>query len=299
MGTIDVCTPARGFGPAEVRALEPSVHPSDPGARAALRAALAEQGLLCVRFPRALGEAELRALAGMIGPIKDPIARDRSGQPLRYDADRQVIDAGFVLTDEIREKLGGVWFGGDATRPGLFEHFHTDDTYTAEPAAATVLHALELPPSGGGDTAFLDMRAAYDALEEPLRARLEGLRALHAYDNRGAFPPRPPARGPLDALEEVSHPIVRTHPVSGRRALYFDLDRACHVEGLGPREGRALLQELQDRAERSAPRYDHAWHAHDVLVWDNASVQHRAGGDFPVGEPRRFWRHLIAGGVPL
>jgi taurine dioxygenase len=68
---------------------------------------------------------------------------------------------------------------------------------------------------------------------------------------------------------------------------------------MGDDEGRALLQSLQDHAEAHAPRYGHDWQPHDVLVWDNASVQHKASGDFPVGEPRRFWRYMIEGPVPV
>ena len=64
-------------------------------------------------------------------------------------------------------------------------------------------------------------------------------------------------------------------------------------------EGRALLQSLQDHAEAVAPRYEHVWQPRDILVWDNAAVQHKARGDFPVGEPRRFWRHMIEGGRPV
>ena len=91
---------------------------------------------------------------------------------------------------------------------------------------------------------------------------------------------------------------MRAHPVTGAPALYFDLDRATHVEGMPEAEGRALLQELQDHAEARAPRYAHAWQPNDVLIWDNASVQHKASGDFPIGEPRRFWRYMIEGPVP-
>jgi taurine dioxygenase len=143
------------------------------------------------------------------------------------------------------------------------------------------------------------MRAAYDLLDAPLRARLAGLRAVYAYNNRDAFPPRVSARGPNEALVEVSHPIVRTHPVTGGRALYVDLDRATHIEGLPEGEGRALLRQLQEHAEARAPQCRHRWRPHDVLAWDNASVQHKASGDFPVGEPRRFYRHLIAGPRPV
>ena len=98
----------------------------------------------------------------------------------------------------------------------------------------------------------------------------------------------------------VAHPIVRQHPfVGGVAALYFDLDRATHIEGVDETEGRALLQGLQDYAEQEAPRYSHRWKANDVLIWDNVSVQHRASGDFPVGEPRRFWRYMVEGPVPI
>ena len=71
------------------------------------------------------------------------------------------------------------------------------------------------------------------------------------------------------------------------------------MEGLPLEEGRALLQTLQDHAEASAPYCEHHWQDHDVLVWDNASVQHKASGNFVLGEPRRFWRYMIAGGRPF
>jgi taurine dioxygenase len=143
------------------------------------------------------------------------------------------------------------------------------------------------------------MRVAFGLLLSDQQARILGLHAVHACDNDGAFPPRPPARGPLAELEGVEHPVVRAHPVTGVPALYFDLDRATHVVELAVDEGRALLQSLQDHAEQRAPRYCHSWQPHDVLIWDNASVQHRASGDFPVGEPRRFWRYMIDGPRPV
>ena len=92
--------------------------------------------------------------------------------------------------------------------------------------------------------------------------------------------------------------MVRAHPVTGEPALYFDLDRATDIVGMPTEEGRALLRSLQDHAEQHAPRYAHTWRPHDVLIWDNALVQHKAGGDFPVGEPRRFWRYMVEGTVP-
>jgi alpha-ketoglutarate-dependent taurine dioxygenase len=287
------------FGAAEIDGLSPAHDASDDATRSRLREALWEHGVVCVRLATALSDAEARALASMIGPVKDPVGRARNGNPLRYADDRQVIDSGFVLTDEARDHLGDVSLGGDAVRPGLFEFFHTDDSYTERPAAATVLHARALPTNGGGATCFLDMRAAYRLLDPAQRRRLVGLRAAHSYNNQGAFPPRASATGPLEELAGVSHPVVRAHPVMATPALYFDLDRATHVEGMAEHEGRELLQSLQDHAELQAPRYAHSWRPHDVLIWDNASVQHKASGDFPVGEPRRFWRYMVEGPEPV
>jgi len=292
---IEIREQRGGFGVSEVLGLEPG-----PAPAAALRAALAEHAVLCLRMARPLEDEELQAVASLFGPIKDPLARAKDGSSFRYAERRQIIDSGFVMTDEIRRELGDLTLGGlDDRRPGLFETYHVDDTYTAEPAMATVLHARELPPSGGGPTCFIDMRAAYLMLDEVTRQRLAQLRVRYAYNNEDAFPPRRAARGPADVLEEVTHPLVRTHPVAGTRSLFLDLDRAKHVEDMPVAEGRALLQKLQDHVEANAPRCAHDWHDHDVLVWDNASVQHKAGGNFAVGEPRRFWRYMIAGGRPF
>lgn len=284
------------FGAVEVRGASPDAASGDDAVGTALRTALAHHAVLCLRQPEALEDDDLRAIARLFGPIKDPVGRTKDGDALRYSDERQIVDAGFVLTDELRAELGDLNFGGlDAQRPGLFETFHTDDSYTEKPASATVLHARALPSDGGGPTWFLDMRAAYRTLGPRLQQRLLGLRALNRYNNGGAFPPRVAAEGPFEALVDVTHPIVRAHPVSGEPALYIDLDRATSVEGMEEGEGRALLQRLQDHAERSAPTYAHPWRDHDVLVWDNASVQHRASGNFRLGEPRLFWRYMIEG----
>jgi taurine dioxygenase len=143
------------------------------------------------------------------------------------------------------------------------------------------------------------MRAAFASLDPELQRRLTGLYAAYSYNNRNAFPPRVSAAGPFEALVDVAHPVARAHPVTGGPSVYIDLDRATHIDGLPEREGRALLQSLQDHAETNAPRYAHEWRAHDVLVWDNVSVQHKASGDFPIGEPRRFWRYMIEGEPPV
>ena len=291
--------PGDRFGPVEVVGFHPS-DVSDVALCRRLREALSSHALVCIRLDAPLEEGEALAIATAVGPLKDLVAPTRDGAVMRYgEPGRQIVDAGFVLTDELRAELGDLHFGGlDDRRPGLFETFHTDDSFTAEPAAATMLHAREIP-SSGGSTVFLDMRAAYALLDPATRERLTGLYAVHAYNNHGVFPPRRASEGPYEALADVAHSVVRLHPVTKKPALYFDLDRATRVAGMTEAEGRALLQFLQDHAENHAPTYAHSWQPHDVVLWDNASVQHKASGDFTLGEPRRFWRYSISGGAPI
>ena len=293
---IEIREQAGTFGVAEVRGISldrASAHADS------LRAALARSGVVCLRLERLLEEAELEAVARLFGSIKDPVGKTKDGGEIRYGSPLQIIDSGFVMTDEVREKFKDVAFGGlDDDRPGLFETFHCDDTYTERPACATVLHARALPQSGGGPTHFIDMRAAYEQLSPSMKSRIEALKVVYAYNNEEAFPPRRSARGPAEALVDVSHPLVRTHDVAGTRSLFIDLDRAKGIEGMPTQEGRRLLRALQDGAEANAPACQHAWSSFDVLVWDNASVQHKAGGDFKLGEPRLFWRHMIEGERP-
>ena len=256
--------------------------------------------MVCVRLAAPLSEDDARALASMIGPVKDPVGRTRDGGQLRYSDERQIIDAGFVLTDELRAQLGDLSFGGDSMRPGLFETFHTDDTYTERPALATVLHRARASVRPGRRHAVhRHARRVPAARRADARLDCSGCArctpTTTAARSRRGYPPRGRSR----QLVDVVHPIVRAHPVTGEPALYFDLDRATHVEGMPDDEGRALLQSLQDHAEQRAPRYAHAWQPHDVLIWDNASVQHKASGDFPVGEPRHFWRYMIDGPAPV
>jgi taurine dioxygenase len=298
-GTLELQPLPGAFGAAEITGATPT-SASQAAVRETLRGALASHAVLCLRQPTALDDEGLRTVAQLFGPIKDPVGPTKDGAMVRYSEERQVVDAGFVLTDELRAELGDLSFGGlDAQRPGLFETFHTDDSYTERPASVTILNARELPEGGGGATWFLDMRAAYRTLPPDVRRQLVGLRARNCYNNGGAFPPRVAAEGPLEAMVDVEHPIVRAHPVTGEPALYIDLDRAESVVGMEETEARQFLQFLQDHAEQTAPTYAHAWRDHDVVVWDNAAVQHRASGDFRVGEPRRFWRYMIEGPVPL
>lgn len=261
---------------------------------------LAQAGVLCLRINQKLSKEELLGLAGMFGGVKDPIGITKTGEQYQYSPIRQVIDSGWVPTEEEREKYDLNFGGLDEDRPVLFETFHCDDTFALDPAQYTVLQARALPASGGGPTYFMDMRDAYSRLPDELKRTLNQYTVHYAYDNTvdgtDPFPPRQPARDGGDRLVDVSHPIVRFHPIAKTFSLFMDLDRATHIDQLDGQAGRKLLSELQDNAEQHASKCHHDWQDYDVLIWDNASVQHRAGGNFKVGEERRFWRHLAGAG---
>lgn len=257
---------------------------------------LAQSGVLCLRLKTKLSKEQFFTLADCFGGVKNPIGKTKTGEDFQYSPIRQAIDSGWVPTEEEKHKYDLDFGGLDEDRPGLFETFHCDDTFAKDPAQYTFLHARALPPSGGGPTVFMDMRAAYQALDPERQKLFQSYSVHYAYDNsvdgKDPFPPRKPAKDGGECLINVSHPMIRRHPIADSLALFIDLDRATHIDQLPPESGRELLSELQTDAEQEAPKCEHSWQDFDVLIWDNASVQHKASGNFKVGEPRRFWRHL-------
>jgi putative 2-oxoglutarate oxygenase len=170
------------------------------------------------------------------------------------------------------------------------EGWHTDGAYDAEPFKATQLYALAVP-SRGGDTLFASMYAAYDALPPRLRQRLEGRMGAFTYGGRRK------ATALLDEQDRdwtpVWHPIVRTHPETGRRALYFDPGKIVRIEGLPEAESDALIEELTACMIQPDAQYRHRWRKGDVVIWDNRCSYHKAAGDYPPEEDRIHWRVSI------
>ena len=186
---------------------------------------------------------------------------------------------------------------GDGKRIVFGEHWHTDDSYMAKPCSTTLLYADIIPPVGG-DTLFANMYRAYEALPDAIRSRIRAMRAVHAYQSRRNVNPVP-TRSEEEEREspKVSHPLVRTHPVTGRQALYLNLNRIDSVEGLPLEEGDALIDELFAHSIQPAFVYAHKWRRHDVVIWDNRCTMHKASADY--GEHRRrMMRILIEGSVP-
>lgn len=170
--------------------------------------------------------------------------------------------------------------------------WHTDGAYDDEPFKATQLYALAIP-SRGGDTSFASGYAAYDALPEALKRRLDGRLGAFVYGGRAQANELldPEDRSKPPAL----HPIFRTHPETGRRSLYFDPGKILRIEGLPPAESDALIDELTERMIQPDALYRHKWSVGDVVIWDNRCSYHLAAGDYPPEEDRIHWRVSIKG----
>jgi taurine dioxygenase len=170
------------------------------------------------------------------------------------------------------------------------EDWHTDGAYDQDPFKATQLYALAVP-STGGDTLFASMYAAYDALPPRLQQRLEGRLGAFTYGGRRK------ATALLNPEDRdwvpVHHPVVRVHPETGRRALYFDPGKIVRIEGLETAESDALIDELTGYMVQPDGQYRHRWRKGDIVIWDNRCSYHRAAADYPPEEDRIHWRVSI------
>ncbi|TCM20606.1 taurine dioxygenase [Novosphingobium sp. PhB165] len=184
--------------------------------------------------------------------------------------------------------------------------WHTDHSYDLEPALGSILAARELPPEGGA-TAFASMYAAYDGLPEPLRARIEGRRAVHSA--RHIFGSKAVAYEALqdtrsdgrignssaaDVLDDPVHPVVITHPLSGKRAIYVNPSFTLHILGLAEEESRDLLQEIYAHCQKPEFQEDFHWRDGSIAFWDNRATWHYAYNDYH-GHRREMHRITIEG----
>jgi len=180
------------------------------------------------------------------------------------------------------------------------EGYHTDHSNAVCPPKATVLHAVSLPDRGG-DTQYVNMHRAYDELSDQTKRRLVGLAAIHVYESRYS------ARKMMALSEEsrdrvpdgVVHPIVRTHPESGRKAIYINPIRIDGIVGMLEAEALSLLADLLEHATQPRFQYRHRWHAGDLVMWDNRSLLHKANGDYEMSQLRYLYRVMLKGDVPV
>jgi taurine dioxygenase len=183
--------------------------------------------------------------------------------------------------------------------------WHSDVSYRKHPSRCSLLYAIEVPEEDGrtlGNTLFANTVLAYEALPESMKAWLTGRRAVHRYSERMrvADSPRPKlTAAQLAETPDVAHPIVRTHPFTGRRALYVTKGECIGIEGVPDDEGRAVIEELHDHCIKPAFQYRHRWRVGDLLMWDNATAMHLAICDYALPQRRLMHRTTVIGSVPF
>lgn len=227
-----------------------------------------------IAFSRRLGELDH-------APIQENGQRFANGLPEIYVVSN-VIENGVAI---------GSLGAGEAV-------WHTDMSYLPAPSKASMLFALEIP-SDGGDTWFCDMYAAFEGLPPALRERVLGLRVKHdgtynsgGYVRQGVTPTDDPRLAP-----GTLHPLVCTHPESGRRMLYLGRRRMAWIEGLGLDESKALLDEIWAAATRPEFSFAHRWRVGDLVLWDNRCTMHRRD-PFDPASRRIMHRTQVKGSAP-
>ncbi len=198
-------------------------------------------------------------------------------------------------------RVDGVSFGyADA---GSF--WHTDMSYTETPPRLTMLCAIEIPERDGapiGDTLFASAVHAYEALPASTKKRIDDLQAVHhfAAKKRGVKKAVVLSDEQVARYPPVTHPVARTHPATGRKALYVTANECTGIEDMEETEAQALIEELSKRITRPEFQYRHRWRVGDLLIWDNCAVQHVVVRDYEWPRDRRLLhRATVNGSVPF
>lgn len=230
------------------------------------------------------------AFSGLLGPLETTIKAIRPGHKLRLDAhisDVSNIDENNrIMAADDRRRMNGL-----ANRL-----WHTDSSFKRTPAKYSLLSARAIPPTGG-ETQFADLRAAYDALSDEMKARLEGLVADHSiFHSRASIGFTDFSDEERAALPPVPQVLVRVHPGSKRKTLYL-ASHAERIHGMPIPEGRMLLRDLIEHATQPQFVYTHRWKVGDLVMWDDRCTMHRAR-DYDPTVPRDMHRTTVADVAP-
>jgi len=244
-----------------------------------VRQAFLDHGVIVIRDQTLTPEVQI-AFSRRFGPLmgRRPSASDK------------VLMQGYPeITLLSNRRRDGEYIGNaDAGR-----YWHSDMSFEENPNLGTFVHAIEIPPEGG-DTLFADLELAYETLPTATKRRIEGKRAAHTFAKHyhnimakgSTRPPLTPEQ--LAALKEVWHPIVRTHPDTGRKALFVNPGHTTRIEDMDEAESQALLDELFAHSLKPEHVYRHKWRLGDAVFWDNRRVIHQAEGY----DMSRYTRHM-------
>ena len=273
-------TPLTGHTGAEVVGLD-FTQPVDAETRDTLWRAFAEHHVLVMRDQH-FDPEQFKTAARVFGELQQHDKKEHHvpGHP----------DVYYVSNDEV--------VNGKRIIAG--ESFHTDHSNHPKPPKATMLFAVELP-SRGGDTQYVNMHDAYDDLPAATKRRLEGLKAVHVYQSK--YSPRSLGKIDPGSLRDVPppgvHPLVRTHPENGRKALYLNPVRMESIVGMDDKDALALIDDLMKHSTQKRYEYRHQWRPGDWVMWDNRSVMHQANPDYDMRERRYLYRLMLKGEAPV
>jgi taurine dioxygenase len=251
-----------------------------------MRDAWVEHAVICIRHQQITPEYFLK-LANIFGePIPQLINHKKfalSSHPVI-----SILSSGDVDTLGTGKLInrGGSW--------------HTDHSNTPQPPSGTILHAIQLP-SQGGNTGFTNQALAYENLSSDMKKRINGLKAKHVYQSKYSTREMPSRSKEDEAISPTSlHPIVRTHPVTGRKSLYLNPVRTETIEDMNETDAQTLLNELLEHSTQDKFQYSHIWKSDDVLLWDNRQTMHSAPTDSHLFDcERRMHRLMIKGDTPF
>jgi taurine dioxygenase len=273
-------TPLTGHTGVEVIGID-FTQPIDSKTRAILQRAFVDHHVLVVRDQH-FNPDEFKAAVELFGEIQ-PHEKKEHHVPGYPDID-------YVSNDEFVD--------GRRIIPG--ETFHTDHSNHPRPPKATTLYAVNLP-SSGGDTQYVNMHDAFDDLPANTKQRINGLKAVHVYLSR--YSPRPLGKITEESRRNLPppgiHPLVRTHPENGRKALFLNPVRMQSIVGMQDEEALALIDDLMRHATQKKYEYRHRWRHGDWVLWDNRSVMHQANSDYDMNERRYLYRLMLKGETPV
>lgn len=293
---LDIISSGRPLG-AEIRGVDLSQDLDDETARG-IREALDRFGVVFLRRQNLAPERHVAFTA-------------RFGSPEKHILHKQYGLPGYpeiLLIGNVKEgdRYAGVNDGG--------LRWHTDLSYKKEPTMYSFLYALEVPHTDGeprGDTLFASTSFAYETLPEDLKKRIQGKKGIHRYgDQYRERIERKRKLGEMGEREELTpeqiasvpdvvHPIVRTHPVTGKKCLYVNEWFTVGIADMPEQEAKALLKELCEHCTREQYTYRHKWGVGDLLVWDNVQTQHLATFDFEPTQRRLLRRTIVQGAQPF
>jgi taurine dioxygenase len=286
---------------AEIQGVDFSL-PVPEDVKDALRAAWAEHLVLLVRN-QDIDDHQLLAAAGIFGPPHDAASRK-----YHLDAGRKVDNRYMISQHPSVSIISNLDENGNPVKDngglGSYEVvWHTDNSYVAIPPAGSMLYSLIIPVNGGGDTSFNNQYLAYDELPDELKRAIEGRTQVHDSSRNSAGVLRPGVQLPTrpEEVEGPTHPLVRVHPVTGKRALYLGRRRAWpsnYIVGLDNSQSEALLDRLWAHATQPRYAWTHRWRVGDVVLWDNRCCMHYRS-EVDSSQPRVMHRTTIKGEVPI